>query len=406
MSQVDTDILIIGGGLAGLATAISVAQLGLRCTVIDKGTRAQAEHIHYDGRASAISEASVRLLKGLHAWEYMAHEACAIEDILVVDGFSDAKVHFDHCNVGNVPFGYIIPNTTIRSALLKRADNLANVTLLFETDIKSYNKTSHDVGIVMGDDTTITARLMLACDGRFSTTREWMGIEQRTTLYGQTAIVCTIAHEKPHQNIAVERFMPRGPFAILPMTNNRSCIVWTEPDAMAKHMMALDDDDAFLEELVLRSGDYLGEIALVSDRYAYPLSLVSAKKYIEDRCALVGDAAHGIHPIAGQGINLGYRDVAALSDVLKQAIAVGSDIGSATVLEHYQQWRSFDATSMGMVMDGLVRLFSNDAAPVRHARRLGLKLVEQFAPSKQFFMMHSMGLLGDLPELLQEEHAA
>jgi 2-octaprenyl-6-methoxyphenol hydroxylase len=400
-----SDILVIGGGLAGLATAIAAAQEGFSCRVLDKGTCEAASDTRYDGRASAISESSVRLLKSLGAWEGMREAANPIEDILVVDGFSDAKVHYDHSTMGDTPFGYIIPNANIRGALLQRAQALPNIHIDFQADIQSYHHDAHGVRVECADGTTHHAALMLACDGRFSKTRDWMGIDHRTVMYGQTAIVCTIAHAKPHHHVAVERFMPRGPFAILPMTENRSCIVWTEPDAMAKHMISLDEE-AFLEELVLRSGDYLGEITLVSERFSYPLSLVQAQRYVGERSALVGDAAHGIHPIAGQGINLGYRDVAALRDVLLEAKRTGSDIGCAAVLEHYQQWRSFDAASMAVVMDGLVRLFSNDHAPVRIARRMGLRVVEKLTPTKQFFMMHAMGLLGDLPEFLQDKHAA
>jgi 2-octaprenyl-6-methoxyphenol hydroxylase len=403
--DMDSDIIIIGAGLAGLATAIAAAQEGFSCHVLDRGSREEALSDIYDGRASAISESSVRLLKGLGAWDGMVTHANPIEDILVLDGFSDAKVHYDHHALGNVPFGYIIPNPTIRSALLKRAESLSNIQIKFNTHVSHYDADAHQVQVRTSKNEHYRAALLLACDGRFSATREWMGIQHRTKLYGQTAIVCTIAHEKPHQHVAVERFLPRGPFALLPMTQNRSCVVWTESDAMARHMLRLDEE-AFIEELRLRSGDYLGEMTVQGERFAYPLSLVQAEHYIGERSALVGDAAHGIHPIAGQGINLGYRDVAALRDVLKQARLAGSDIGSAQVLEHYQRWRSFDAASMAVVMDGLVRLFSNDVAPIKLMRRMGLRVVDKLSPTKQFFMMHAMGLLGDLPEMLHAEHAA
>lgn len=412
-----SDILIIGSGLAGAATALALADLGLSIHVIDHEPIEKALNTDHDGRASAISEASVRLLKSLGAWDGMAADAEPIRDILVVDGFSSALVHFDHHKAklsknqkadNQTPFGYIIPNPSIRTALLRKAQAHANITLHHSARVAQYHRSDSSAGVTLDDGRVLTANLMVACDGRFSKTREWMGITHRTTMYGQTALVCTIEHDKPHQGVALERFLDRGPFAVLPMTGNRSCVVWTEPDAMYKHFMRLSDTE-LNECLMERAGNYLGAIRVVGTRHSYPLSLVQSDGYVAQRTVLVGDAAHGIHPIAGQGINLGYRDVAALRDVLRDALRTGADIGGELTLERYNRWRAFDAVSMGMVMDGLVRLFSNDFTPIRLARRLGLRIVDKLFPAKQFFMLHAMGLLGDLPEMLRAKdnsHAA
>lgn len=397
------DILIVGGGLAGLATALALGDLGLGVRVFDQDSQAHALDDAYDGRASAISEASVRLLRALGAWEGMASAAEPIRDIVVADGFSSAFVHFDHGKLdqGNTPFGHIIPNTAIRSALMRRCLEHPHITLHHEARIARYDHFDHGCSLTLNSGELFSGRLLVACDGRFSKTREWMGITHRTTMYGQTAVVCTVRHELPHQGVALERFLSGGPFAALPMTDQRCCIVWTEADDMAKHLLKLDEP-SFNESLNERAGAYLGKIWLEGERFSYPLSLVQSSGYVATRSVLVGDAAHGIHPIAGQGINLGYRDVAALRDVLRDALHTGADIGDAITLERYQRWRAFDATSMGMVMDGLVRLFSTNLPPVRHLRRLGLRAVEQLPPAKRFFMLHAMGLLGDLPEFLED----
>lgn len=400
------DILIVGGGLAGLATALALGDLGLSVQVFDQDSKAHALDDAYDGRASAISEASVRLLRAIGAWEGMASAAEPIRDIVVADGFSSAFVHFDHGKLDqdNTPFGHIIPNTAIRSALMRRCLEHSRITLHHEARIARYDHFDHGCSLTLENSELFSGRLLVACDGRFSKTRAWMGIEHRTTMYGQTAVVCTVRHELPHQGVALERFLSGGPFAALPMTDQRCCIVWTEADDMAKHLLKLDEQ-SFNESLNERAGAYLGKIWLEGERFSYPLSLVQSSSYVATRSVLVGDAAHGIHPIAGQGINLGYRDVAALRDVLRDALHTGADIGDAITLERYQRWRAFDATSMGMVMDGLVRLFSTNLPPVRHLRRLGLRAVEQLPPAKRFFMLHAMGLLGDLPEFLKDKAA-
>jgi 2-octaprenyl-6-methoxyphenol hydroxylase len=255
-----------------------------------------------------------------------------------------------------------------------------------------------EIGLAGGG--RILAPICVAADGRNSALRAAAGIKCVSWDYRQTGIVCTVAHERPHRGTAQERFLPAGPFAILPMTGNRSSLVWTERADLAPAILALAADE-FLAELALRFGDHLGRLSVVGPRWSYPLSLHHAESYVDRRLVLVGDAAHGIHPIAGQGLNLGLRDVAALAEVLVDAGRLGLDLGQADVLERYQRWRRVDVLSLSAVTDLLNRLFSNDIAPVKLVRDLGLAAVNALPPLKRVFMRHAMGSTGTLPRLLQ-----
>jgi 2-octaprenyl-6-methoxyphenol hydroxylase len=264
--------------------------------------------------------------------------------------------------------------------------------------------TAEDNGTVatLADGARIHARLIAAADGKDSPLRQAAGIRTVEWRYKQTGIVTTVAHERPHAGIAIEHFLPAGPFAILPMTGNRSSIVWTENAALAPHLVALPDAE-FAVELHARFGDFLGAIEPVGPRWAYPLSLMQAERYIAQRLALVGEAAHVIHPIAGQGLNVGIRDVAALAEAIIDARRLGLDIGDDSVLERYQRWRRLDAVLLTGVTDGLNRLFSNTIAPVKLVRDLGLAAVNRMPPLKRLLMQHAMGTLGDRPRLARGE---
>ena len=244
------------------------------------------------------------------------------------------------------------------------------------------------------------ASLLVAADGKFSRLREECGIKTLNTSYRQTAIVCTIRHRLPHEGLALERFLPAGPFAALPMQENRSALVWTEPDDRAPAMLALDDA-SFAHEIRARLGDYLGDFEVIGKRFSYPLTLTLATRYTDTRFALIGDAAHAIHPIAGQGVNVGFRDVAVLAELAEDAVRLGLDIGSPMLLEHYQRWRRFDSMTMGAMTDGINRLFSNDITAIRLARDAGLSAVNRMPALKRFFMQHAMGLAGDLPRMMR-----
>lgn len=402
MNDISTDILIIGAGLVGAAQALALSKEGICSVIVERDTPENVLGLGYDGRISAISHASVKVLKHIGVWETLEPEAGPIFDIRVLDENSPAFVHFDHLEVGSDPFGYMLPNVLLRQTLLRAVMHNPNITYLPKTELAETKLENSKRVSTLSDGRTIASSLLLAADGKFSKTRDMLGIVSRMTEYGQTAMVATIHHEKPHHGVAIEKFLPAGPLALLPMTEDRTAVVWTEPHAMAKHIMQLPDSD-FIEELEARLQGYLGACTLIGKRHAYPLALIQAEKYIEDRAALIGDSAHAIHPIAGQGVNLGYRDVAVMTDIIIQQKKLGLDLGSLTALEHYQQWRRFDAWSMMAVTDGLNRLFSTNRPLTRLARRFGLATFQRFSPLKHMFMQTAMGMKGDLPTMLQPE---
>lgn len=394
------DTIIIGGGMVGMAAAIAFATAGIRSAVVERVPHPSQLESRFDGRVSAISLGTKRLLDTIGAWEHMAPHAQPIHDIRVIDADSPLFLHYDHREVGNEPFGWIVENRIIREALFARGDALESVSLYAPRTVADMHIHPSHATVTLDTGQVLQAPLLVAADGKFSATRDRLGIKALTIPYHQTALVCTIAHSEPHHGLALERFLPIGPFAVLPMQNNRSSLVWSESTEHAKLMLELDDA-AFVDEIQRRVGGYLGEISLAGPRFSYPLTLVHADRYTAHRAALVGDAAHGIHPIAGQGVNLGFRDVATLAEVVADAHRLGLDIGFETALAGYSRWRALDALSMVAVTDGLTRLFSNNVAPLRLARRAGLATVSKMPPLKRFFMRHAMGLEGDLPKLMR-----
>lgn len=397
------DVIIVGGGMVGMAAAIAFATAGIRSAVIERVPHPRQLESRFDGRTAAISLGTKRLLDTIGAWQHMAPHAQPISDIRVIDGNSPMFLHYDHREVGNEPFGWIVENRIIREALFKRGDALADfITLYAPHSAETVQTYSSHASVTLDDGRELRAPLLVVADGKFSATRAKLGIKALTVPYGQTAIVCTIAHSLPHNGLALERFLPIGPFAALPMRDNRSSLVWTESTERAPQMLTLDDAD-FCAEIQRRVGGYLGDISLAGPRFSYPLTLVHAESYTAHRAALIGDAAHGIHPIAGQGVNLGFRDVAVLAEVVTEAQRLGLDIGFDTTLAAYSQWRALDAMSMVAVTDALTRLFSNDVFPLNIARRTGLAAVGKLPPLKRFFMRHAMGLEGDLPRLMRGE---
>jgi 2-octaprenyl-6-methoxyphenol hydroxylase len=402
VGQTDTAILIVGAGLVGSAQALALADAGVACVVVDKALPQEVLRAGYDGRVSAISHASTKILQYIKIWDDVAADAGAIESILVTEGGRFSDILFDSHEIGNAPFGYMIPNMRLRQVLLSALLAHPLITYIGGDAVVDLEVTSA-VAATLASGTVVNAKLLVIADGRYSTLRDKVGIRARKFDYNQQAIVCVIAHAKSHENRAVEWFFSEGPLALLPMHGGHtSAIVWTEETEMANHLVGLDEAD-FAYALKRKLNGLMGEFTMQGQRYCYPLNLFQAEAYTASRTVLIGDAAHAIHPIAGQGVNLGYRDVAVLTELLVDAARAGGDMGSANVLAHYQQWRRFDATSMTATTDILNRLFSSDSSVIRKLRRSGMAAFSRLSPLKSYFMHSAMGMEGDLPRMLRGE---
>ena len=400
----DTDIAIIGGGLNGTALALALGSAGFRVTVFDASPKQTRSDDTFDGRATAIAAGSRNMLRALGVWDRLDRKVQPIKDILVTDGrvsegAGPSFLHFDHREVGQEPFGHLVENRHIRRTLFDAMDDAKNVTHRDSVRVLELERDPARVTLRLEDGES-TAQLAIACDGRNSPTAQAAGIRYTGWDYPQKGVVCTVEHDRPHEGVAHEYFLPSGPFAILPLTGNRSSLVWTEKTAIADAAMTLDDA-GFESEVIRRFGRFLGDVRVKGPRWCYPLSLSLAYSYCAHRIALVGDAAHGVHPIAGQGLNLGFKDAAALAQVLAEAARRGEDIGSENVLKRYERWRRFDNTAMGLGMDAINRLFSNDSTPARALRGFGLGMVNRIGPARRFFMLQAAGVAGDLPRLLE-----
>jgi 2-octaprenyl-6-methoxyphenol hydroxylase len=384
--------------------AAALASAGVPVVCIDRDSPTDRAGAGFDIRTTAIAYGSMKVLEGIGVWAHMAESAGPILDIRVADQFSPLFVHYDHRELSfegeHKPFGWILDNKDMRRALFARAAELPGLTHLAPAQAVSIERSRNGATVTLADGRLVRARLVIGADGRGSLARDSAGIALRRWRYDQAAIVCTIGHSEPHNGVAVEHFLPNGPFAVLPMSGNRSSIIWSEKASLADMYLKLPDEE-FIAELDHRSGGYLGDIELLTRREAWPLSVSLAQSFVAERLALVGEAAHAIHPIAGQGLNLGLRDVAALAEVIVDAHRLGLDVGSPQVLARFQRWRRFDTVVLAAVCDGLVHLFSNSIPPVRLAREVGLAVVNRLPPVKRFFMRHAMGVVGDLPRLIR-----
>jgi 2-octaprenyl-6-methoxyphenol hydroxylase len=401
MEKEHFEVAVVGGGMVGISLALGLAGAGIPVALIERAQLTSMAEATFDGRGSAVAAGSQRILEGLCLWEGLSKEAEPILEIRVADGISPLFLHYDHKEIDDGPLGWIVENAVIRRVLsdaaLKSSLKVYDGALLAQCDFEE-----EAAVLQLGNGKCISARLVVAADGRDSPLREAARIDTVRWSYAQTGIVCALQHEVPHNGVAHEHFLPAGPFAILPMTNNRSSIVWTEHNDLAPDILALNDDE-FATEVRRRVGGFLGKINLGPTRWSYPLSVVHSKSYISPRLALAGDAAHAIHPIAGQGFNIGLRDVAALAEVIVDSLRLGLDPGSMETLERYELWRKPDNMMMIGVTELLNRLFSNSVPPVRLARDIGLAAVDRAGPLKNFFMRHAMGLVGDLPRLTRGE---
>ena len=397
-----SDVLIVGGGYVGLslALAIKTAASHLSVTVLDGApVTANAK----ETRASAIASAACRMLTQLGVWQHLEKHAQPIEDMIVTDSKLGDIVRpvfltFSRPD-NNEPFAHMVPNRELIQALRKELA-IAGVNCHHSTMVESQEITANQANIVTKDGTQYHSRLLVAADGVRSRLRNAAGIKTMQWSYDQLGIVITVDHERPHNGVAQEHFLPAGPFAILPLRGNKSSLVWTESNRNGKRLMAMDEFD-FQLELEQRFGHKLGELKVEGERKAFPLGLTLAREFVQNRFALVGDAAHGIHPISGQGLNLGFMDAAALSQTIVEADRLGLDFGSLTVLENYQRWRRFDTVRMGVVTDVLNRLFSNDNTLLRAARDFGLSVVDRLPGLKNQFIGEATGISKTAPKLLQ-----
>ncbi len=404
------DVLIAGAGYVGLAAAVALKQArpSLRVAIVDA---APAGVWQRDGRASAIAAAASRMLDQLGVWAEIAPNAQPITEMIVTDSRTADPVRpvfltFDGDVAPGEPFAHMVANRDLNGALRTQAGQLG-IDLIEGMAVQAFDTDGGGITVHLADGATLRARLLTAADGVNSKLRDMAGIKTVKWDYGQAGIVCTVAHERPHEGRAEEHFLPAGPFATLPLKPdekgiNRSSIVWVERTEDAERLVA-GDDLVFETELERRFGLQLGEIHVTDKPRAWPLGLTLVRSFVAPRLALAGDAAHGIHPIAGQGLNLGFKDVAALAEVVIEADRLGQDIGALDVLERYQQWRRFDTLQMGVTTDVLNRLFSNDIGPLRAVRDIGLGMVERMPRLKDFFIRQASGLSGATPRLLKGE---
>ena len=411
----DLDVLVIGAGPAGGTLAAALATAGLSVAVVDAQPLPPMELPAFDGRAYAIAASSRNLLEAAGIWELLPDESCAITGIRVTDGRpgerpSRLHLHFDAAEMGEEAFGWMVEARSLRVALNARMAALPGLRVLAPMTVELERRADGVTGR-LSDGRMVRARLAVSAEGRRSTLRGEAGIGAARLDYRQAGIVCAIAHERPHGGTALEAFLPHGPFAQLPLSDafpdgegeraraaregfpHASAIVWSERTDLAPHFMAMDGA-AFAREVTRRMGDHLGALRLVGGRWSYPLSALQAMRFTDTRLALVGDAAHGIHPIAGQGLNVGFRDVAALAELMIQAKAAGEDVGAHSVLAAYQAARRPDSLLMLGATHALERLFGNDIAPLRIARRLGIAAVDRIPPLKGFFARRAMGFGG------------
>ncbi len=414
MSSEPYDVIIAGAGLVGATFALAATQGGLKVVMVDPQPFDAQLAPTFDGRSTAIAFSTFRMLDALGVGGALRPHACRMDRILVTDGrrpgaasrpASPAFLRFDADEIGDrthgEPLGYMVENRRIRSALAE-AVTAAGIEVRAPVSLSDVEVGPGRATVTLSDGATLGAPLVVGAEGRGSQVRRAAKIDTLGWGYGQSGVVATVALGRDHGNVAHEYFLPDGPFAILPLTERRASLVWTESTRRAEALKTCSDA-AFHAHLMRRFGDFLEDVTVVGPRFVYPLSLLLAERLTAPRIALVGDAAHGVHPVAGQGLNMGLKDVAALAEVLTEAARLGEDIGAGTVLERYARWRRFDNAALAAGFDGFVRLFSNDLPPVRLARDLGIAVVNRIAPLRRAFMHEAGGATGDLPRLLRGE---
>ena len=396
------DAIIFGGGLVGLALASALDSSGVSAIVVDPADPDIRKDASFDGRTSAVSSSSMAMLRTIGVADRLAEPGCPIRRIAVADGLQPGGLHFDPDD--DEPLGWMHENRHLRAALRARAEAGKTTWLLWKSRVASVDRGDHGVTVALEDGRKLHAPLLIAADGRNSPMRESAGIRVAHWRYDHQAIVSVLRHERPHDHVAYEIFYPSGPFALLPMSDDegghRSAIVWSVPQDDAAGWLALNDED-FAAEAEAAMGGFLGKVALLAPRSSYPLGFHHAAQITEKRLALAGDAAHAIHPIAGQGLNLGFRDAAALAEVLVEGARLGLDLGDAQLLDRYQRWRSLDSLMVAMATDSLTRIYGVPGRTASAIRRFGMSLVGRIGPLRNRLMSEARGTSGDLPLLLR-----
>lgn len=397
----DFDVTILGGGLVGMTLALALEQPGFRVALVDPVPVAARGAPDFDGRAYAVAPGSAKLLSALGLWDALVPRAGPVSRIEVAERHrgpvAPARLHFDPALAGETALGWIVEDRFLRGALL---DAVAASAIDHRAPARGEVVERGTGWARLEAGGPLRARLVVACDGRRSATARAAGIDYLGWDYDQTGLVSAIAHEVPHRGVAHQSFFPGGPFAVLPLPGNRSSIVWSERTARAREIAQMPDT-AYLAEIEARIGGRLGRLELAGERHAHPLGVSLAESYAVPRLVVAGDAAHGVHPIAGQGLNMGFRDVAALVEVAVEAARRGEDIGALDVLQRYERWRRFDAAAMALGMDAINRLFSTDAAWAQGLRNLGLSAVGALPGAIRGFIDIAAGRAGDVPKLLQ-----
>ena len=398
------DVIIFGGGLVGLTLAAALDASGLTAIVVDPSDPGGRATVAFDGRTTAVSSSSMRMLRAVGIADHLPVEGCPIRTISVADGLQPGSLQFEPSADDDEPLGVMHENRHLRTALMARAEAGRNLWLMWKTRVTRTERGDHGVVVSLDDGRKLFAPVLAAADGRNSQTREEAGIRVARWKYNHQAIVSTLRHERPHDHVAYEIFYPGGPFALLPMTDDdvghRSAIVWSVPSDDAAGWMKLSDED-FAAEAEATMGGFLGRIALAAPRSTYPLGFHHAARITDKRLALVGDAAHAIHPIAGQGLNLGFRDVAALAQVLVEGARLGLDLGDRQLLDRYQRWRALDALSVSVATDSLTRIYGVPGKAASAVRRFGMGLIGRIGPVRDRLMSEARGTSGDLPLLLR-----
>lgn len=401
------DFIIVGGGVAGMATACLLARYDFKVICIDREDPYTQASENYDRRAIAVSYGSSHVFKACGAWDAIVKNGCPIEHIDILDDASPILLAFEKEQSPEGAFGWIVEMYHLRQGLLDIMQDDKRITHLTGVSVDEFFSDENCARVTLSNGELCEGALIVGADGRGSSTRKWLGISTHQWSYNQRAIVCAVAHENPHEHIAVEHFKSVGPFAVLPMNDNengqhRSSIVWTEHCTEDVSATALSDE-AFAAALQENFPNRYGQVSVCSQVFSYPLGLIHAHRYYGQRCVLVADAAHGIHPVAGQGLNLGLRDVAALAEVMVEARLNDRDLGEEALLKRYQRMRHFDNMAMAATCDGLVKLFSNRSRIIGTARRIGLRITQKMPRAKRFFAKQAMGTSGLLPKLVRGE---